>query len=99
VSDNLRDRIAEIIQTHSVCACGEWAENFEEHCAHIADALIAEFAIRPIHPPQSPPPSGPSCPACKHPVAGHIYVQQWNAIACSHPMGWEVCGCNQEGEE
>lgn len=38
-------RIAEIIDAHWVCDCGEWTENLEEQFRHVAERIFDELQL------------------------------------------------------
>jgi hypothetical protein len=39
--NDIRARLADVLREHLTCECGEWAEDMEQTCDHLADALLA----------------------------------------------------------
>jgi hypothetical protein len=42
---DIRDRLADVMQQHLVCDCGEWAEDWAESCVHLADVVVSELGL------------------------------------------------------
>jgi hypothetical protein len=46
---------ADVIALHSICECGQYAENIEEHAAHIIDELSKAHYVVVYVPPYDRP--------------------------------------------
>jgi hypothetical protein len=72
MSDNLRDRIADVLQAHqyesTYCGCGLPVEDQAHHDLHVADAVIRELKLEV---------EDGQCGYCQAQLPGCRYVTEW----------------------
>jgi hypothetical protein len=72
----LRDQLADLLGKHLICECGDWADDMEETCGHLADVLLAQRGITVVKLPEPDPDIGnyfdAGCGAIAHVKDGRV---------------------------